>query len=61
MPAALLKLDEHVPDLVAEILGAAGHGAALALADLLSSEPLTGRQWILSDDRLRIWPAESGV
>jgi predicted nuclease of predicted toxin-antitoxin system len=123
MPAALLKLDENVPDLVAEILGAAGHDAALAreerlagvdddallgaaitearalvtfdlhfsdirrhdpvgtpgivvlrlssqslppvrraalaLADLLSSEPLTGRLWILSDNRLRIWPAES--
>jgi len=123
MPAASLKLDENIPDLVAEILGAAGHDAALArdeelagvedeallgaaiaearslvtfdlhfsdirrhdpsgtpgivvsrlrsqslppvrraalaLADLLSSEPLTGRLWILSDDRLRIWPAES--
>lgn len=122
MPAALLKLDENVPDLVAEILGAAGHDAALArdealagvedeallgaailearalvtfdlhfsdirrhdpsdtpgivvlrlrsqslppvrrtaraLAELLSSEPLAGRLWILSDDRLRIWPAE---
>jgi predicted nuclease of predicted toxin-antitoxin system len=123
MPAASLKLDENIPDLVAEILRAAGHDAALArdeglagvedeallgaaitedralvsfdlhfsdirrhdpsgtpgivvlrlrsqslppvrraalaLADLLSSEPLTGRLWILSDDRLRIWPAES--
>jgi predicted nuclease of predicted toxin-antitoxin system len=125
MPAALLKLDENVPDLVAEILGAAGHDAALArderlagvgdeallgaavtearalvtfdlhfsdirrhdplgtpgivvlrlssqslpavrraalaLANLLSSEPLAGRLWILSDDRLRIWPADSGA
>jgi len=34
---------------------------ALALADLLSSEPVTGSLWILSDDRLRIWPAESGA
>jgi predicted nuclease of predicted toxin-antitoxin system len=123
MPAALLKLDENIPDLVAEILGAAGHDVALArseglaggkdedllgaaiaedravisfdldfsdirrhdpsrspgiivlrlrsqslpavrravlaLADLLCSEPLKGRLWILSDDRLRIWPAES--
>ena len=123
MPAALLKLDENIPDLVAEILGAAGHDAALArdeqlagvddeallgaavtearalvtfdlhfsdirrhdpsgtpgivvlrlrsqslppvrraalaLADLLYSEPLRGRLWILSEDRLRIWPAES--
>jgi predicted nuclease of predicted toxin-antitoxin system len=123
MPAALLKLDENIPDLVAEILGAAGHDAArardeelagaedeallgaaimearalvtfdlhfsdirrhdpsgtpgivvlrlrnqslppvrraaLALANLLSSEPLTGRLWILSDDSLRIWPAEA--
>ena len=122
MPAASLKLDENIPDLVAEILGGAGHDvalarneglagsedeallraviaedralvtfdldfsdirrhdpanspgiivlrlrsqslprvrrAALALATLLSSEPLTGRLWILSDDRLRIWPAE---
>jgi predicted nuclease of predicted toxin-antitoxin system len=125
MPAALLKLDENLPDFVAGILGTAGHHAALArdeglagvedeallgapitearalvtfdldfsdirrhdpsgtpgivvirlrsqslpsvrraalaLADLLSSEPLTGRLWILSDDRLRIWPAESRV
>ena len=125
MPAAVLKLDENIPDLVAEILRAAGHDAALArdeqlagvedealllaaitearalvtfdldfadirrhdplgtpgivvlrlssqslppvrraalaLADLLSSEPVTGRLWILSDDRLRIWPAESGA
>jgi len=123
MPAASLKLDENIPDLVAEILGAAGHDvalarneglagsedeallaaalaehralvtfdldfsdirrhdpsmspgivvlrlrsqsllpvrrAALALAALLSSEPLKGRLWILGDDRLRIWPAES--
>ena len=123
MPVASLKLDENIPDLVAEILGSAGHDAALArdeelagvaddhllaaavaearalvtfdldfsdirrhdpsgtrgiivlrlrsqglpsvrraalaLASLLSSEPLTGRLWILSDDRLRIWPAES--
>jgi len=58
MPAALLKLDENIPDLVAEILGAAGHDAALALANLLSSEPPNGRLWILSDDHLRIWPAE---
>jgi predicted nuclease of predicted toxin-antitoxin system len=122
MPAVRFKLDENVPDLMAEILGAAGHDAALArdeelagvddeallgaavregralitfdlhfsdirrhdpsatsgivvlrlrsqslppvrraalaLADLLTSEPLKGRLWILSDDRLRIWPAE---
>ena len=125
MPPALLKLDENIPDLVAEILRTAGHDAALArderlagvadeallgeaitearalvtfdlhfsdirrhdptgtpgivvlrlrdqslppvrraalaLATLLSSEPLTGRLWILSDDRLRIWPAEDGT
>jgi len=122
MPGALLKLDENVPDLVADILGTAGHDAALArdeglagvddeallgaagrearalitfdlhfsdirrhdpsgtpgivvlrlrsqsllpvrraalaLADLLRSEPLAGRLWMLSEDRLRIWPAE---
>lgn len=122
MLSASLKLDENIPDLVAEILGTAGHDArlarneklagvdddalqaaaaaearalvtfdldfsdirrhdpsgtpgiivlrlrsqslpsvrraALALAQLLSSEPLAGRLWILSDDRLRIWPAE---
>jgi predicted nuclease of predicted toxin-antitoxin system len=122
MPAALLKLDENIPDLVAEILRAAGHDAALArderlagveddallavaisearalvtfdlhfsdirrhdptrtpgvivlrlrsqslpsvrraalaLVQLLPPEPLAGRLWILSDDRLRIWPAE---
>lgn len=32
--------------------------AALALATLLSSEPLAGRLWIVSKDRLRIWPAD---
>ena len=125
MPAVLLKLDENIPDLVAEILGAAGHDAALArhealagvddeellgaavrearalvtfdlhfsdirrhdpsatpgivvlrlrsqslpsvrraalaLADVLTLEPLTGRLWILSDERLRIWPAEGSA
>jgi urea transport system substrate-binding protein len=34
---------------------------ALALAALLSSEPLTGRLWIVSDNRLRIWPADGGA
>jgi predicted nuclease of predicted toxin-antitoxin system len=123
MPSALLKLDEHIPDLVTEILGTAGHDAALArheklagvddetllaaavaegralvtfdldfsdirrhdpsrtpgvivlrlhsqslpsvrraalaLAQLLSSEALAGRLWILDENRLRIWPAEA--
>jgi hypothetical protein len=36
MPAALLKLDENIPDLVAEILGAAGHDVALARDEQLS-------------------------
>ena len=36
MPAALLKRDENVPDLVAEILGAAGHDAALARDERLA-------------------------
>jgi hypothetical protein len=122
MPSALLKLGENVPDLVAEILGAAGHDVALAreeelagveddatleaaikegralvtfdlhvsdirrhdpsgtpgivvlrlrnrslppirrtalaLSGLLDAEPLTGRLWVVSDDRLRIGPAE---
>lgn len=123
MLSTSLKLDENIPDLVAEILGTSGHDAALArneklagvdddalqaaaaaearalvtfdlhfsdirrhdptgtpgiivlrlhsqslpsvrraalaLAQLLSSEPLAGRLWVLSDDRLRIWPAEA--
>lgn len=122
MAAVLPTLDEHVPDLVADILAAAGYdatrarhenlagvdddrllaaavsegralvtfdldfsdirrhnpsstlgivvlrpcnqslpsvrAAALALAGLLQSEPLEHRLWILSEDRLRIWPAE---
>lgn len=28
------------------------------IPDLLAVETLVGRLWILSDDRLRIWPAE---
>lgn len=123
MAPVLLKLDEHVPDLVADILEAAGNdvararhedlagadddrllaaavaegralvtfdldfsdirrhnpagtpgiivlrprsqslpslrAAATALAGLLPSEPLDGRLWILGEDRLRIWPAET--
>jgi predicted nuclease of predicted toxin-antitoxin system len=31
---------------------------AAALATLLSSEPLAGRLWIVTEDRLRIWPAD---
>jgi hypothetical protein len=36
MPPALLKLDEYTPDLVAEILGAAGHDVALARSEELA-------------------------
>ena len=122
MPTTALKLDENIPDLVADILRVSGHDVALArdehlagsdderllreavaesralitfdlhfsdirrhppahtsgiivlrlrsqslppvrkaattIASLLAVETLVGRLWILSDDRLRIWPAE---
>lgn len=34
--------------------------AAMSCGDLLHSEPVAGRLWVLDDSRLRIWPGTAG-